>query len=285
MSSTYFIVGASGQLGTALAARYPDATVVDRDEFDITSPASYRSVDWSLYDTFINAAAMTNVDGAETIEGRASTWAVNAVAVGLIAQTATEHQLTLVHVSSDYVFDGGEKEHTEDEPFTPLSVYGQTKAAGDIAASTAPMHYILRTSWVIGEGKNFISIMHDLAGRGIKPSVVNDQIGRLTFVPTLVRTIEHLLSTRPAYGTYNCSNSGDSVSWADVAKLVYERAGKSASDIAPVTTEAYYEGKDGMAPRPLNSTLNLEKLESTGHIPTDWRAEFDIYWNNTEKKS
>lgn len=283
VSKSYFITGANGQLGKALATKYPEATIVDRTEFDVTDQASYDAVDWSQYNTFINAAAMTDVDGAETPEGRRLAWSVNASATALMAKTATAHDLTLVHVSSDYVFDGTVDPHTEDEPYAPLGVYGQSKAAGDIAASITPKHYILRTSWVIGEGKNFISIMKSLADRDIKPSVVNDQIGRLTFVSTLTDIIDHLLSTTPAYGIYNSSNGGDSVSWSDIAKLVFEKAGKSAEDVTPVTTEQYYEGKDGIAPRPLKSTLALDKLVATGYSPGDWREALNEYWNDMKE--
>lgn len=278
MSKSYFIVGANGQLGQALAAMYPDATLVDQAEFDITDPTSYEQLDWSQYTTIINAAAMTNVDGAEIPEGRELAWRVNAVAVGLLAKTATAHDLTLIHISSDYVFDGTKQVHTEDEAFAPLGVYGQTKAAGDIAAATVPKHYILRTSWVIGGGKNFIGIMKELADKGVSPSVVNDQIGRLTFVSTLAAAISHLLKTTPAYGTYNCSNQGDSISWADVAKLVFEKAGRDPDDVTPVSTEEYYAGKQGIAPRPLASTMSLDKLEATGFNATDWRQELENYW-------
>src|SRR6478672_5401762 len=207
-SSRIFITGANGQLGTALSRKYPAATAVTRETFDITQPESYTAIDWSLYDTIINAAAMTNVDGAETAEGKKLADQVNAVAVELMAQTAEKHRLTLVHISTDYVFDGSTDIHSEEEVFSSLSNYGKSKANGDSAAMSAHNHYILRTSWVIGEGKNFISIMKDLAERGIKPSVVNDQIGRLTFVPTLVEAIDHLLTTHQPFGTYNCTNSG-----------------------------------------------------------------------------
>lgn len=278
MSKTYFIIGANGQLGQALAALYPEAKLVDQAEFDMTLPGSYEEVDWSAYDTIINAAAMTNVDDAETPEGRELAWRVNASAVGLLAKTATAHDLTLIHISSDYVFDGTKVPHTEDETFAPLGVYGQTKAAGDIATSIAPKHYILRTSWVIGGGKNFIGIMKDLADRGINPSVVNDQIGRLTFVSTLAGAIDHLLKTKPTYGTYNCTNSGDSVSWADIAKLVFEKAGRNPDDVTPVSTATYYEGKEGIAPRPLQSEMSLKKLTATGFEASDWRSELEKYW-------
>lgn len=283
MSKSYFIVGANGQLGQALAERYPDATLVDRAEFDMTNPAEYDRIDWSGYDTIINAAAITNVDGAETPDGRKLCWAVNATAVGLLAKTAIEHDLTMVHVSSDYVFDGTQEPHLEDEAFAPLSVYGETKAAGDIATSIVPKHYILRTSWVIGGGKNFVGIMKELADKGVSPSVVNDQTGRLTFVSTLADAIKHLLDSGAEYGTYNCSNDGDTVSWADIAKLVFEKSGRNANDVTGVTTEEYYNGKEGIAPRPLKSTMSLDKLKASGFTPADWRGELEEYWNEMKE--
>lgn len=284
MSKRYFIIGANGQLGQALQALYPEAAAVDYQQFDMTDPAAYETVDWSQYDVIFNAAAMTNVDGAETPDGKKAAWAVNATAVGLLARTATEHGLTLVHVSSDYVFDGTQNPHREDEAFAPLGVYGQTKAAGDIATSITSKHYILRTSWVIGKGKNFILTMRNLAQRGIKPSVVNDQIGRLTFTDTLAAGIKHLVETKAPYGTYNLTNSGESVSWAEIAQLVYEKAGKSQEDVTGVSTAEYYMDKEGIALRPLQSTLALDKITATGFTPSDWKEEFTTYWNTLEDK-
>lgn len=282
MSKHYLIIGANGQLGQALQLLYPEATAVDYTEFDMTDPAAYKAVDWSQYDVILNAAAMTNVDGAETPEGRKAAWAVNATAVGLLAETATRHGLTLVHISSDYVFDGTLSPHTEDEVFAPLSVYGQTKAAGDIAVGTTAKHYILRTSWVIGKGKNFVGIMQELASKGISPQVVNDQIGRLTFTSTLADAIKHLLDTQPPYGTYNVSNDGDSVSWAEIAKIVFIASGRSAEDVTGVTTAEYYKGKDGIAPRPLQSTMKLDKIKATGFESADWRTLLNSYLKEKE---
>lgn len=99
----------------------------------------------------INAAAYTAVDAAET--DSATAWRTNAEAPARLAAIAARYGITLVHISSDYVFDGTHPVHTEHEPFTPLSVYGQSKAAGDTAVSVAPQHYVVRTSWVVGEGK------------------------------------------------------------------------------------------------------------------------------------
>jgi dTDP-4-dehydrorhamnose reductase/dTDP-4-dehydrorhamnose 3,5-epimerase len=277
------ITGAYGQLGQEFQRLFPDADCVDRDTLDISSAEVLTARRWKDYRLILNAAAYTAVDAAETPEGRVDSWKANAVAVSNLSRIATENGITLVHISSDYVFDGT-KEHTEDEPFSPLSVYGQNKAAGDIAAALTPRHYILRTSWVIGKGNNFVKTMKGLAEKGVKPSVVNDQVGRLTFTEDLATAAKHLVDANAPFGTYNVSNDGDSVSWADIAKIVYEKSGQSAEDVTGVSTTEYYQDKDGIAPRPLQSTLTLDKIKATGFTPRDWREALDEYWQTLEQE-
>ena len=162
--SKILIIGAYGQLGKALQARFPGARAVDRDQLDMTDWDMLNKLDWSNVDVILNAAAYTNVDGAETPEGRKLAWQINATGPGYLAKIAAEHDITLVHVSSEYVFDGTQVPHTETEPVTPLGVYAQTKAAGDIAVSISPKYYILRTSWLIGDGPNFVRTMMGAPG-------------------------------------------------------------------------------------------------------------------------
>jgi dTDP-4-dehydrorhamnose 3,5-epimerase len=121
--------------------------------------------------------------------------------------------------------------------------------------------------------------MKSLADRGVKPSVVSDQIGRLTFTEDLAAAAKHLIDTKSSFGTYNVSNDGESASWAEVAKIVYQHSGKPADDVTPVTTEEYYTGQDGIAPRPLQSTLSLDKIKATGFTPRNWRKALDDYLN------
>jgi len=270
------ILGAKGQLGTALSARYPGARQTDQTELDITNFESVNDFDWSGIKIILNAAAYTAVDAAETVEGRTSAWNVNAHAVANLSAIASQHGITLVHISTDYVFDGTSAPHSETESFAPLSVYGASKAAGDIAAGLTPNHYILRTSWVIGEGKNFVRTMLGLGARGISPSVVDDQIGRLTFTSELVRAISHLLETNSPYGTYNVTNSGESASWADITRQIFLCAGHDLT-VTGVTTQDYFKDKTGIAPRPLQSVLNLTKLQSTGFESLDWETELQAY--------
>lgn len=275
-ASTILIVGANGQLGLALQNKYPNARHADMQELDIASIQSVDNFDWNGVKVIINAAAYTNVDGAESTEGRVVAWKVNASGAGNLARIAVKHGIILVHISTDYVFDGTHDLHTEEEPLSPLGVYAQSKAAGDIAVSLVPHYYLLRTSWVIGEGKNFVRTMLDLGKRGIAPTVVNDQIGRLTFTSELVRAIDHLLVNQAAYGTYNITNGGDPASWADITREIFKDAGYDLT-VSDTTTEAYFADKDGIAPRPLQSTLSLDKIQGVGFSPVDWHTDLLRY--------
>jgi dTDP-4-dehydrorhamnose 3,5-epimerase len=274
--SKFLIVGANGQLGRALCRKYPNAKTADIAELDITNLEKVQNYDWSSITAIFNAAAYTNVDAAETNEGRLAAWQVNAQAVANLAYSAIKYNLTLIHISTDYVFDGSKILHKEDEPFSPLNVYGASKAAGDIAASFVSKHYIIRTSWLIGEGKNFVRTMLELGHAGTTPKVVNDQIGRLTFTSELVRSIDHLLSTNSPYGTYNVSNGGEPASWADIAREIFKVSGIKLS-VTNTTTAEYLVDKPNSAKRPLNSTLNLSKIEATGFKPKDWRQDLREY--------
>lgn len=276
-SNNIFIVGANGQLGRALRQQYPEARFADIDEMDITDRQSVESFDWSGISIVLNAAAFTNVDGAETPEGRVAAWKVNASAVANLTRVCRTHNMTLVHISSDYVFDGTKEPHFENEDFSPLSVYGASKAAGDLLVEQLDNFYLLRTTWVIGEGKNFVRTMLGLAEKNISPTVVHDQIGRLTFTHELVRIIDHLLSTQAPFGTYNATNDGPLESWADITRRIFELAGRNDLTVTNTTTAEYFAGKDGIAPRPLGSDMSLDKLHSTGFTSHDWTHDLKDY--------
>ena len=285
------VTGCNGQLGRAVRALAEERGVAkdfdfcDIDTFDMSDPDAYAQYDWSLYGTVINCGAYTAVDKAETPEGRVAAWKANAAGPALLARTCAGHGITLVHVSSDYVFDGTDGVHTEDEPLSPLSVYGQTKAAGDIAVAGCPRHYIMRSSWVIGEGHNFVKTMKGLSDRVADPedkldkvTVVDDQLGRLTFTRDMAGAIFHVLGTRAPYGTYDCTGSGAVRSWADIARAVFEAANGNGEKVVPVSTADYYAGAEGpVAPRPVHSALDLAKLESVGFHMPDWEEELGEY--------
>lgn len=272
------ILGARGQLGSALAAATPDATALSRTDLDITDADAVAAFDWSGHDTILNAAAYTAVDAAETPEGRVATWRANAVGPANLARAARDHDLRLVHVSSEYVFDGThDGPIPETTPLSPLSAYGVSKAAGDVAVALAPRHYVVRTTWVIGAGGNFVRTMLGLAGRGISPAVVADQIGRPTFATDLATGILTLLDGDAEPGTYNVTNTGEPVSWADVARAVYEHAGRPGSDVRDTSTAEYFADKPSAATRPLNSVLDLDKAAKAGVVLPDWRRSLAEY--------
>ena len=276
------VIGSAGQLGRALQAEFAGDDSVEfatRDTLDLVRADLETARHWRDYSLIINAAAYTAVDDAETAEGREKAWAVNAVAVARLARVAAANGITLVHLSSDYVFAGTrEGAYTELDALTPLGVYGQSKAAGDVAASIAPRHYVLRTSWVVGEGRNFVRTMAELASRGVSPSVVDDQRGRLTFASDIARAIRHLVTVNAPFGVYNVSCSGDVMSWADVAREVFDLVGADSARVRASSTSAYYaDAERVIAPRPRNSALDLSKIEGTGFVPRDGLAALRAY--------
>lgn len=285
------VTGCNGQLGRAVRALAEERGLNssfdfnDIDTFDFSDSSAYETINWDLYGTVINCGAYTAVDRAETPEGRVAAWKANATGPALLARICTEHGITLVHVSSDYVFDGTRELHTEDEPFCPLSVYGQSKAAGDLAVAGCPQHYILRSSWVIGDGRNFVRTMAALSDRCADPgdslsevTVVDDQLGRLTFTEDMALAIFHLLGTHAAYGTYGCTGSGRVASWADIAREVFDLRNGNGAAVRPVSTAEYYASAEGpIAPRPVHSALSLAKLEAAGFHMPDWERELEGY--------
>jgi dTDP-4-dehydrorhamnose reductase len=270
------VLGAGGQIGRALLAALPEARGLTRADLDVTDPTALDRWPWREHDVVLNAAAYTAVDGAETPEGRRTAWRVNAESPARLASLAGRHGFTLVQFSSDYVYDGRVAEHDEAEPLAPLGVYGQSKAAGDVAAATAPRYYVVRTSWVVGDGANFVRTMARLADDGESPAVVDDQIGRLTFADEVARATRHLVEQEAAYGTYHVSNEGPPMSWADVAAEVFRLRGRSPEDVTPVSSQEYAAGRDA-APRPASSMLSLRKLTDTGFVPVDAREALRAY--------
>lgn len=283
------VTGCNGQLGRAVRALAEERGSVgafdfcDIDTFDMSDPAAYGKLDWSLYGTVINCGAYTAVDRAETPEGRRIAWAANATGPALLARTCAEHGITLVHISSDYVFDGTCELHDENEAMSPLSVYGQSKAAGDIAVAGCPRHYIMRSSWVIGDGKNFVKTMCMLSDKVAvgdleHVTVVDDQLGRLTFTRDMAAAIFHVLDSHAPYGTYDCTGSGTVKSWADIARACFEAKNGNGDKVVPVSTADYYASAEGpIAPRPHFSALDLSKLEGVGFHMPDWEEELTEY--------
>lgn len=255
------VTGANGQLGRALRAEAEARRTIDidfmaSDELDITDADAVNAIDWMRYRAIINAAAYTNVDSAESTDGRRRAWKVNGEGTLNLARAALRHHLVMCHVSSDYVFDGTEQSHSTDESFAPLNVYGQSKAAGDLIVSLLPKHFIFRTSWVIGDGKNFIDTMRQLARKGVCPDVIDDQIGELTYARDLAHEILTTLDSKTDFGTKNVTSRLGQKSWATIAKEVFADEGRDPADVRPISTAEYAQQHPGAAPRPSRSVLD-----------------------------
>jgi dTDP-4-dehydrorhamnose 3,5-epimerase/reductase len=175
-----------------------------------------------------------------------------------------------VHLSSDYVFDGtAERPYREDDPLAPLGVYGHTKAAGDQIVAMVPRHYIVRTSWVIGDGRNFVRTMPSLAARGVNPSVVNDQRGRLTFTSELARAIRHLIETRAVRDLQRDRVRGGDLMGGCRSTGVHPRRPRPQQGDRRHADEYFASTACPVARRRRNSVLGLAKIESTGYSPVD----------------
>ena len=266
------ILGANGQVGWELQrALAPLGEVVawDRRQADLTQPAAVADAVQALAPrAIVNAAAYTAVDKAESEAALAET--VNAAAPGALAAVAKLLGVPLVHYSTDYVFDGsGEEARAEDATTGPLSVYGRTKLAGEVAIrNSGCMHLILRTSWVYAaRGGNFAKTMLRLAADREALRVVADQVGAPTGADLIADATAHALRgllAKPALsGTYHLCAAG-ATNWADYARLVIDTAkaqGKSlrCESVEGIPTSAY----PTPAQRPLNSRLNCQRFERT----------------------
>lgn len=264
----FLVTGAGGMLGqdvlAAAAAAGHDATGVTRGQLDVTDADAVQAfVAAGTYDAIVNCAAYTNVDGAETDEVRAL--AVNGVAAGHLARAATDTGAHLVHVSTDYVFDGTkETPYVESDPVGPRSAYGRTKLAGeDAIAGVSPAHAIVRTAWLFGAGgPNFVATMLKLAQDRDEISVVTDQIGCPTWTGHLAPVLVEIAARRQG-GVQHGAASG-SCSWNAFARAIFEEAGVDCT-VLPTTTAAFPRP----APRPAFSVLGSGRADHIDLPP--WR--------------
>jgi dTDP-4-dehydrorhamnose reductase/dTDP-4-dehydrorhamnose 3,5-epimerase len=271
------LLGAGGQIGQSLLEIFPNCEAHSRAELDVTHAASLESIPWSEFDVVINASAYTKVDDAEKLPMAKTCWETNVGALELITKYSRLHNLLLIHFSSDYVFDGdSESPYLESDTPNPLNRYGLSKLIGDQLVSTLKQHYIIRTSWVIGSGRNFVKTIAKCADEKKSIQVVSDQVGRLTFVNDIARGVVHLLENRPPAGIYNLTGSGPAKSWCDYAKDIYSLSGANPELVAPVSSETYAQGKE-LAARPKFGVLELEKFNSIGFEPDNIAASLVSY--------
>lgn len=273
------VTGASGQLGRSLqdlAHVYPNMEFLflDSNALDITDHEAVAEIfKTDGFDYCINCAAYTNVEQAEKSPEIA--FKVNAEAVKNLALACKKHGVTLIHISTDYVFDGAKSQlYTENDRTNPISVYGATKLDGELAVKSALKEYfILRTSWLYSEhGQNFVKNMLRLGAEKEVLNIISDQIGTPTYVKDLAFVIIKLITeNNTSYGTYHYSNEGVA-SWYDFTKAIFEYAHINCK-VIPINTDGY----PSPAKRPAFSVMDKSKIKSVFGIEIP-------YWRERLKK-
>ncbi len=278
------VTGANGQLGQSIqfiANKYPNIQFVytDFQEMDITNIKNCQAVFAKHQPHFcINTAAYTAVDKAESESEKAHL--INAVGPENLAKVCKEFDTILVHISTDFIFDGTSKvPYLETDIPNPKSIYGQTKLDGEIAIQKNwEKHFIVRTSWVYSQfGNNFMKTMLRLASERDSLNVVDDQIGTPTNAVDLAEVLIKIIQSsnyQSTFGIYNFSNEGQ-CSWYDFANEIFHQKGIKI-DLKPIPTSAY----PTPAKRPAYSVLDKTKIKSTFDIKiNDWQTSLRVCLN------
>lgn len=281
------VTGSQGQVGSEIAQLSDGdfhATAFGRRALDITNADHIREhLDAVQPDFVVNCAAFTAVDRAEDEAELAH--AVNATALHLLGRACAEREIGVIHLSTDYVFDGRKSEpYVEEDDPNPLGVYGASKLAGEELLRTAnERHIILRVSWVFGRlGRSFVDTILKLARERDELTVVDDQVGApspATTVAQAVRRIAEVASDRPhVWGTYHFSTT-PALSWCSFARRIVAVAAESGlltrvPDVRPISTAEW----PAKAARPLNSRLNPARASAVfGSPPQDWEPPLRDY--------
>ena len=271
------VTGCNGQLGRAInqeLAGNTEISIVNTDvaELDITSVDEVLALVREVKPyAIINCAAHTAVDACETDLDNA--YRINAIGQRNLGIAATETGAKLIHVSTDYVFDGkGTRPYVEFDTPNPQGAYGKTKLAGEnMVKDFADRYMIFRTAWLYGDGRNFVKTMLRLAENGDKVRVVEDQVGSPTSARELARAITSQLFT-DNYGLFHATCEGN-CSWADFAREIFRLAGRDT--YVEGITSAEFAAK---APRPAYSILENYMLKLTGGYQfADWHDALDYY--------
>jgi dTDP-4-dehydrorhamnose reductase len=266
------VTGAHGQLGQDLTSLLTDDEVhaTDLAHLDISDKAAVGTLVRDLRpEWIINVAAFNDVDGAETAEAQA--FAINTVGPGNLADAAAGVDAGIVHISSDFVFDGTKgSPYTEDDRPNPLNVYGRSKYDGDLRVlQSKASAVVLRTAWLYGiHGKNFVKAILERAKLGGPLEVVSDQVGSPTYTRDLADAISRVIRT-PARGLFHVTNAG-ACSRFELAKAIV----RGAVEVRPITTAE--SGR--RAPRPANAPLMSVRWEAAGFPPLrPWQVALDDF--------
>ena len=271
------ITGANGMLAKSVRARLKEGNELIRTDvadLDITDEeAVMKFVEENKPEYIVNCAAFTAVDKAEEVYDLAEK--INANGPGNLAKAAKAVDATLVHISTDYVFDGDldvTKSYVETDAVGPVTVYGKTKLHGEeqVKANT-DKYYIFRTAWLYGDGNNFVRTMLKLGNEKDEISVVADQHGSPTYAEDLANIIAEAIEKKIPYGLYHSTNQGFTT-WYDFTKKIFELADIKCN-VKPVTSEEFIRP----AKRPKNSKLNKQKLLDQGVTVPEWEDGLKRY--------
>ena len=276
------ITGANGMLAKSVREKLSEGNKLictDVNELDITDESAVlKKVEEIKPEYIINCAAYTAVDKAEDVYDLADK--INADGPGNLAKAAKEVDAVLIHISTDYVFNGDldlSKSYVETDQVGPVTVYGKTKLHGEEEVQkNTDKFYIFRTAWLYGDGNNFVRTMLKLGTTKDEINVVSDQHGSPTYAEDLANIIKQAIEKKIPYGIYHTTNQGFTT-WYEFTKKIFELANISCK-VNPVTTEKYIEiMKVKQAKRPFNSKLSKEKILSQGvEIPT-WEEGLKRY--------
>lgn len=272
------VTACNGQLGVDVTEHFKkscDVAAYKDVDLDITDKGKVLSVvKKEKPDVIINTAAITNVDGCEKNEELA--FKVNAVGAEVMALAAKEVGATLVHISTDYVFDGSSKDaYKETDKPCPQSAYGRTKLEGEKRVAKYDKSCILRTAWLYGpHGNNFVKTMMRLGKENGKVSVVTDQVGNPTSTFELIRIIDAVLKSGK-HGIFHATCNGH-CSWNEFAREIFKKAGMDSVAVGDVTTEQFPRP----AKRPAYSDLSKDKLlTECEYKATDWHDALTEYFD------
>ena len=273
------IIGSTGILGTELFRAFSTSGhqvfTPNSTELNLLNATSIHEVINSVKPNFvINCAAWTDVDGAQTHEEEA--FALNAEAVGVLGRVTQALDVSIIHISTDYVFNGLSMfPYSEKDPTDPINVYGASKLKGEelLLAAHPQKSWVIRTSWLYGPtGKNFVKSIARKALKNEAANVVNDQIGSPTNASDLAVGILSLVEKRPEPGLYNYSNQGV-VSWYGFAEKIYKLIGADMQLLTPISTSDL----NIKAPRPKHSVLGKEKwINANLSLVPNWDASLEL---------
>ena len=259
------VFGSDGRIGQALSKRFHNAIQITGKEIRESNRDQLlaRVPHGSLV---INCVGMTRVDDAETPEGFGEALQSNNTWVSIIADIANQSNSSLVHFSTDYVFDGMNPEpYTELDSINPISQYGISKALGDYAAMMAHNHYILRFSWLLTpDDRDFVSKIKKRLSENQVSEVVDDQFGIPTFSDDIVKAVEFFCENSLKPGVYNLNASGEKTTWKGIASEIADYLGVNKELIKAINSSEYSISSPGSALRPKNSVLDMSKLSSQG---------------------